>query len=299
MNHINHIHISGVNFTIECRDAEISLPVDSAYTSFKENSTNSFEDVNVKVYLETDSLPKTNGLRKIFDSESSWSAFLDKNIYYISLQPKGFDQYIWLAKIRPGFREVVVYCSSKLMSWKNGQLIINSPVCYPLDQILLMYILGTKKGALIHAAGADFMSKGFVFPGKSGAGKSTIARQFMNHSKWSLLSDDRIVVRDNENSYFAYGTPWPGEAGIAENRKVPIAGVFFLKQAVSNKIREIDKREACEKMFPVVSIPWYDRKIFPEIMGCCENITFNIPCYELSFFPGSEVVDVLERFAAA
>jgi len=299
MNDIKHIHISGVNFTIQCRDAEIFLPADSAYTSFKENSANSFEDINVKVVLKTDNLPKIDGLQKIFDSESSWSVFLDQDIYYISLKPEGFEKYIWLAMIRPGFSAVTVYCSKELMSVKEGRLAINSPVCYPLDQILLMYILSERRGVLIHAAGADFGNKGFIFSGKSGAGKSTLAKQIIKQGDWRLLSDDRVIVRGCNNAFQAYGTPWPGEAGIAENLNALVSGIFFLKHGLSNKIREINKREACEKILPVVSIPWYDRKVFPEIMGCCEDIISSNPCYEFSFTPGSEVIDVLERFAAA
>jgi hypothetical protein len=160
-----------------------------------------------------------------------------------------------------------------------------------------MYIL-SKKGALIHAAGADFRNKGLIFPGKSGAGKSTLARQFMKRHQWKLLSDDRMVVRGGYDRFQAYGTPWPGEAGVAENLNAPVSGIFFLKQDSTNQVRELTKKEAYEKILPVVSIPWYDKNVFPEIMGFCEDMVTHNPCYEFSFIPGDGAVDALERFVS-
>jgi hypothetical protein len=125
-----HLYISGINFTIECRDAEVSQPVDSAYASFKIKSADSFEDIPVAVYLETDRLPEINGSKKIFDSELSWSVFLDQGVYYISLQPKGFDNPIWLATVDLESSTVTVYCSKKLGISQRGifSLIVRSAI---------------------------------------------------------------------------------------------------------------------------------------------------------------------------
>jgi hypothetical protein len=298
MTDTQHIQIAGVHFQIECQDAKISRPVNSAYNAFIENQEINPDDVIVKINLEIGKMPNISGWKKIFDSESSWSMFKDGDTYCISLKPESFDRNIWLAMVKPGFTEATIYCNESMMQVEEGDKFIYNPVCYPLDQVLLMYILGSRGGLLIHAAGAVFGgNKGLLFPGKSGAGKSTLASQIIGNNKVSLLSDDRIIVRDQNTFFTAYGTPWPGEAGIAENRENNVSAILFLKHETSCKIRELNTIETSERFFPIVSIPWYDKEMMLEIMGSCEEIISNIPCYELAFTPGSEVVDLLIEFS--
>ena len=93
-------------------------------------------------------------------------------------------------------------------------MIVSNPVHYPLDQLLLMYTLAQREGALLHAAGVDIQGQGFIFPGKSGAGKSTLSRQLVVQKELEVLSDDRIVIRKIDGVFQAFGTPWPGDAGL-------------------------------------------------------------------------------------
>ena len=165
-----------------------------------------------------------------------------------------------------------------------------------MDQILLMYILARKHGALIHAAGIDVHGRGYIFPGKSGAGKSTITEQLAVREDIGLLSDDRIVVRKIDGAFKAYGTPWPGEARIAINKSVPLSGIFFINHASSNRIKKITPGQALKRLLPVTSIPWYDREIMSEILTFCEDLISNVPIYELYFKPSVEVVDVFKKF---
>jgi hypothetical protein len=152
---------------------------------------------------------------------------------------------------------------------------------------------------LVHAAGININGRCCVFPGRSGAGKSTLSRQFLNGTGAELLSDDRIILRKIDDIFKAFGTPWPGDAGIAENKNFPLYGIFFIHHAGENMIREIKPREAIERLMPVTSIPWYDEKTMSDILSICEDLVFNVPAYDLHFKPDKEVVDYLEKFVSA
>ncbi len=298
MKDTQHIQIAGVHFHIQCQDAKISRHMDTAYSSFVGNQGASLNDIDIQIQLIIGNKPDICGWKKVFDSGLSWAMFMNEGTYCISLKPAGFDQDIWLAISNPGFTEVTIYCSEAMLNSDQGNKLLYNPVCYPLDQILLMYILSSHQGLLMHAAGAVFGgNKGFLFPGKSGAGKSTLAKQIIENHDESLLSDDRIIVRKNSDSFTAYGTPWPGEAGIAESRKTDVTAILFLKHETSCSIRQLNTRESSEKLFPIVSIPWYDQEVMLKSMGSCEKIISNIPCYELSFTPGPETVDFLNDFS--
>ena len=97
--------------------------------------------------------------------------------------------------------------------------------------------------------------RGYFFPGKSGAGKSTLSRLLLGRDNIGMLSDDRVVARKIKGRFEVFGTPWAGDAEIAENKNVPLSGIFFIHHAEENMIKEIKPREAIERLMPVTSIP--------------------------------------------
>jgi len=203
---------------------------------------------------------------------------------------------LFLARANHNFTDITVYCGERLIKKTNHNTEVSSPFCYPLDQIILMYFLAHRDGALVHAAGANVYGKGYIFPGKSGAGKSTLSKQFAALQYLEILSDDRIAVRKTDTAFKAFGTPWPGEGKIAINKNVPLAGIFFISHGDYNRISEISTQKALEKLLPVVSIPWYDREIMTNILLMCENLTSGIPAYELYFKPDTGIADLFEKF---
>ncbi|MBW1744439.1 MAG: hypothetical protein JRJ47_13575 [Deltaproteobacteria bacterium] len=290
------IEIARVKFSVLNETSMQLQDTDPAYGPFFREASNKSEVVDTTIRLLLGDMPGIHKQTEMFDSGQAWSMFRHHDEYRIKFQPPTFEAPLWLARIDRSFSEVIVYCGKKLVSNNNGKTVVSNPVCYPLDQILLMYVLAQREGALLHAAGIDIKGRGYIFPGKSGAGKTTIMRQLAAREHMGMLSDDRVVVRKIDGSFKAYGTPWPGEAGIAENRSVPLSGIFFIAHASTNGIREITQQEAVEKILPVTSIPWYDREVMPDVLLFCGDLITQVPTYELHFKPGNEVVDVLEDF---
>jgi hypothetical protein len=296
MNCLN-IEIAGVNFTISCQDSITLEDFPEAYKTFLGKVNPAAGLSNMAVTLELNNIPVTKNKEKIFDTDQSWSMFFHDNEYFLSLNTPGHKKKtVWLARFGCDFKKVTVHCSKILLSELNGNKKLSNPFRYPLDQILLMYFLSNNEGALIHAAGLEFNGRGYIFPGKSGAGKSTLSRQFVNFNNFELLSDDRIVVRKFDETFKAFGTPWPGEAGIAVNKSFKLSGIFFISQAGYNRIEEIKTQKALEKLLPAVSIPWYDKEVMIRILDFCEDLISGIPAYELHFKPDNEVIDVFEKF---
>lgn len=300
MTDLINLDIAGINLTATCRKPIILQEPDPTYQSFFRKVNKDPGAIDIKIHLELGNIPDTEKLTKIFDSGQSWSMFLNGNDYSLVLNPPAFNnQALWLARINRDFTRVTVYCSEKLLSDRNGKVMLSNPIRYPLDQLLVMYILSQREGALIHAAGIDINGRGIIFPGKSGAGKSTLSLQLAARKGLNnLLSDDRIVVRKINGDFKAFGTPWPGEAGIALNKSVPLSSILFISHGTANRIEELKPQEAIEKLLPVTSIPWYDRETMPKILSFCEDLISRVTSYELCFKPSAEVAKVLEEFAS-
>lgn len=290
-----NMEIAGVNFAVSS-GSKILRDDDPAYKSFfKHNSSASEADIDI--CLEPGNMPDTEGLTRIFDSGRAWSVFEDGDYYLLSLNPPELDgQPVWIARFKHNFTKISVFCGDMLIDKKKGCTTISNPVRYPLDQLLLMYILSIKGGAVLHAAGMGINNKGYIFPGRSGAGKSTLTRLFAGRVHVELLSDDRIVAVKDDGRFMSYGTPWPGEEGIAANKGAPLSGLFFISHGLQNCIEDIRPQKALERLLPVVSIPWYDRETMARILLFCEDLISNVPSYELHFKPGAGAADVLERF---
>jgi hypothetical protein len=253
---------------------------------------------NIEVRLVLEDFPGEKSQLEVFNSGQSWSMLQDDGEYHIHFDPRqdGSELY-WQTRFNTECTKVTIHCSDEMVIQDQNRRWINNPIQYPLDQLLTVYHIAQREGALIHAAGAIIAGKGVIFPGRSGAGKSTITRQFSEGERdFDFLSDDRIIVRRIDDAYTMFGTPWPGEAGVAKNESNPLHGIAFIHHGGKNEITEIDPKDALQQLLPVVSIPWYDEAIMPMIVEFCEGLVTAVPTYELHFKPSVEIAVFLEEF---
>jgi SynChlorMet cassette protein ScmC len=108
----------------------------------------------------------------------------------------------------------------------------------------------TRGGVLIHGALAERDGRGVILIAPGGTGKTTASNRLPH--PWRSLSDDAtLVVRDPQGRYWAH--PWPtwsrfqdggpGGAWDVQNA-VPVNGIFFLAQAVENRVERIGPGQA-------------------------------------------------------
>ena len=289
------ITIARVNVVVTSFILRLSEDLDLSYRSFL-SPLNSTAVSDVSIDILPWSGENTRGIPKIFDSGESWSMHKQDNRYYISYNRPSAESPFWIAKSNEEFTNITLFCNTDIAGYGQNPGFISNPVRYPLDQIILMYYLARHGGILIHASGIEINKNGYIFAGRSGAGKTTIAEQFIARRYSELLSDDRVIIRETDNSFRVFGTPWPGKGGIARNLNIPLAGIFFLHHSENNVIEQLDARSALERILPVASIPWYDPGRMDDILKTCGNLIAGVPAYLLHFRPDTDVVDALEDF---
>ena len=205
---------------------------------------------------------------------------------------------LWAGQMSCGSSEMTVYCGEELIIRRNGKTLVRNPVSYPLDLILLMYLLAEGKGVVAHCAGASIGGNGFIFPGCSGAGKSTLANILASRRDIHVLGDDRIIARRTDTSLRIFGTPWLGTAARCRNQSAPLKGIAFIGRGQVNSFKRIRTAEALERILPLVSVPWFDKAVMPHVLQFCGELVSTTPCYELLFKPDNSVLDSLDAMVA-
>jgi hypothetical protein len=293
-----HIVIADIHFLVNGRKAPVLLgrPAGSYQPFLVGPSSPRPGLVRIDVDLHLGGFPSFDRPATIFESAETWSMLRTGDGYcWIDVPVSSGRAPTCLAVFRPRPDQVTVYCGEEYIRQMDGGTSIVNPFSYPLDQVLLMYALAEREGMFMHAAAVEMNGKGYLFPGRSGAGKSTISRVFQGRGH-ALLSDDRVVVRKIGGAWYVFGTPWAGEAGIAENRKLPLGGMLFLRQASQGRIEGLAPAEAAERLMPVSSIPWYDGEAVSSLLAFCEALVTNVPAYDIFFTPDPGVVELCERF---
>jgi hypothetical protein len=117
--------------------------------------------------------------------------------------------------------------------------------------------------ALFHAAAVSLDGKGYMFLGKSGTGKSTHARLWLqNIPGTELMNDDNPAVRVKaDGTAVVYGTPWSGKTPCYRNISAPIGGIVLLSQAPFNKIVRLKGIGAYAAVVPSISGKRWDNCI--------------------------------------
>lgn len=113
--------------------------------------------------------------------------------------------------------------------------------------VMLCYMLAAtgRNALLIHASVVVNKGKGYVFLGKSGTGKSTHSRLWLQHIDGStLLNDDNPVVGITGSEVWVYGSPWSGKTACYRNIGVPVAAFVRLKQAANNLLHRLTPAES-------------------------------------------------------
>lgn len=110
-------------------------------------------------------------------------------------------------------------------------------------------------GVSMHSSTILCDGRGYMFMGKSGTGKSTHTRLWMENIPGAeLLNDDNPYVRVIDGEATVYGSPWSGKTPCYRNLSAPLGGIVRLYQAPYNKIVRKEDVEALRQVLPGCSV---------------------------------------------
>ena len=165
------------------------------------------------------------------------------------------------------------------------------PLHHPHDRLILLGLLAHRSGGVVHCSCVLDQGRTLLFVGKSGTGKTTIARIWRDAGA-TILNDERNIIRLENGVPLAGSSPWHGEENQVSPLHAPLAAVFFLRQAPSNSVTERDPVEAVTRLFTSTLVPVFLPSGPDLILQSWSALFERIPAYELSFTPDRRAIDL-------
>lgn len=189
-------------------------------------------------------------------------------------------------------------CCAKLLATADFskarlKLMENADLHFVIDtSCMLLYAFSNAAHGVLemHASVIENQGKGYLFLGKSGTGKSTHSRLWLENVAGSqLLNDDNPIVRLRaDGSVWVYGSPWSGKTPCYVNKGMPIGAIVTLSQAPENRIRRCALPEAYAALYSSASGLKMNREMFDGLHQTMEKTAIGVPFYHLDCLPDAD-----------
>ena len=229
----------------------------------------------------------------VFDSRGLWKLFRNSEGFCFRFTSDFVGQFPYKqAIVAPDFKSGRIEMSREYFAI---ELPLN-PLEYPLDELLWIHRLSMGEGVELHGCGVIAPDgRGLLLAGHSGAGKSTSSRMWSKKTGARVLSDDRIILRREKGRVWMYGTPWHGDAGIAEADRWPLDGIFVLAHGDRNALRPMSRTAASAELYARSFVPHHSSDAVAFNLEFLSAVAADVPCSEFSFVPDISAVEVLLR----
>jgi hypothetical protein len=290
-----HQRIAGVDYVVSVPPGVSAQALDGIRAEFASRQPPAGDGIRVDLVVRE--MPDPSSWRILLSSGPAWAIRQRGAERCLCLgEPVDCPPAGLVACWRGDASRATVYCGLEYFAQQPDGVELRYSAGYPVDQLLFMYYLARRHGLLLHAAGLAAAGRALIFPGVSGAGKSTLAQQFLMRGTSGLLSDDRIIVREMEGRHVAFGTPWPGDAGVAVSDGAPLGAILFPAKGADTCMRELSSQAALDRLLPAASMLWHEQELLTSQLETCERLLGSVPAFELSWSPGAAVVDAVQDF---
>lgn len=148
---------------------------------------------------------------------------------------------------------------------------------------------------LMHASVIMNGGYGYLFLGKSGTGKSTHSKLWLDYIEGSeLLNDDNPAVRvdDEKRTVTVYGSPWSGKTPCYRNLQVPVGAFLRLEQYPENIIRREPNVKGFATILSSCSTMVWDRASYSAICDTVATIAGIVPAFHLQCLPDKAAAEL-------
>lgn len=135
---------------------------------------------------------------------------------------------------------------------------------------------------LMHGAVVEVDGQAYLFTAKSGTGKTTHARLWMQQfgDRAVIVNGDKPLIHVTNTGVTVYGTPWDGKEHLSRNIACPLKAVCILTRSETNHIERIAPREALT-MFCQQSYRPAQPAALRKTLALVDSLSSSVPLYKL------------------
>ena len=257
----------------------VSQTLDPSYEPFRAKAGHPIFDVKIKMEKYHGKL-KHKIIRQIEDDVEITAGRIGFKFYF---------------EFRMFKRRVAVLLTDARYKWAT--LIVEEFPKFSIDSgLMVLYALSTatKSTLLFHSSVVMEDGYAYMFLGKSGTGKSTHSRLWLETIKGvMLLNDDNPIVRTYPGGrVYVYGSPWSGKTHCYKNDYGTLGGIVMLGQAKFNKIIMVDDEQAYQDIITSVSGTAWNGRIRNGQHQTAMKLLHYVPFYHLKCRPDHEAAKI-------
>lgn len=148
---------------------------------------------------------------------------------------------------------------------------------------------------VLHCAYVRNRGEAILFSAPSETGKTTQAGLWERYRKVETINGDRALLGRLDGRWTAQGWPVCGTSEVCHAIATPIRAIVMLKQAKENRVVRLSGAQAFMQLYTQITINSWNHTAANHAMDLIEEITQEIPVFELSCTISEEAVDCLER----
>lgn len=168
---------------------------------------------------------------------------------------------------------------------------------YAVDSFLrtlLALYLPQHGGVLLHASAVRHEGRGYLFAGRSGAGKTTVARLLADRAE--VLSDELVAVRRTPAGWQVFGTPFWGDfARAGANLSASLHAVYLLRHAKQHHLEPLPRRDALTAILRCSLQFAEGAQVAEWMLSVVSALAREVPTYRLHFLPDAGFWTLLEH----
>ncbi len=146
----------------------------------------------------------------------------------------------------------------------------------------------------LHASWVGTEGQALLFTAPKQVGKSTQAALWERFRGASVINGDRVLLRRENGSWLAYGSPYCGTSHITHNACMPVKGIVLLSQAPESRARKAGPGQGFRALMDGASFDLHDRDALAAASTLLQQAALELPFYSLAATPDEQAVIALE-----
>jgi hypothetical protein len=212
--------------------------------------------------------------------EPFWEVLSDEGVIYAKVS------------LKDPVRYPVIVIPRRQMTWRlyadsNTKKV--DPLPWPVDGLMLYFLSALKGDVMIHGSAVSCAGIGWLFTGRSGSGKTTIAAIFDRYGD-RVIHDDRLIIRKEPTGWMVHSTPVYRND---EPRKTSLDHLWVIRHGGSNVSEPVEGAPAVAMVLANCIQQNWNREMAERLAAAVDGIVSSVRVSRLAFVPDRSIRDYL------